>query len=65
MEKIWVVYSEILGYNIVKAQIPDEAVQKLKKKVSEEYKQDSADFARFVAKLPHTVFTVTEANIIV
>ena len=65
MEKIWVVYSEILGYNIVKARIPDEAIQKLKKKVSEEYKEDPPDFAKLVAKLPQTMFTVTEAKIIV
>jgi hypothetical protein len=64
MEKIWVVCSEILGYNIVKARIPDEAIQKLKKRVSEQYK-DLPDFAKFVAKLPQTIFTVTEANIIV
>ena len=65
MEKIWVVYSEILGYNIVKARIPHEAIEKLKKKVSEEYKEDLPDFAKFIVKLPQTMFTVTEARIIV
>jgi len=64
MEKIWVVYSGVLGYHIVKARIPNEAIQKLKKKVNEEYKDDLADFAKFVAGLPQTMFTVTEAKII-
>lgn len=63
-KKIWVVYSAILGYHIVKARIPNEAIQKLKKKVYEEYKENLPDFAKFVARLPETMFTVTEAKII-
>ena len=64
VEKLWIVYSPLTGYNVVKAVIRAEAIDKVKRRVYMKYKDSLREYARFIVSLPDRFFTVQPAEII-